>query len=232
MALGPCNNPERKGPLLIYYDLSIIEKRQVSTTNKTCFRSPFVNQSTPSVAAKGNIVLLTFWDRSKLNLQWKETKSFLLKWNMKIPTLWIQTLLCTVASPVYFDFEQKRAIPGRHHYCPIQNHIRPKKAPLQLNIDSNGLVFKHSTMNLIHEKQHFFHWNFHIVYLHSQRWAFCNSFLVWEFHVEAISAVTIICNRVKWCDLVPNLSVHSFTPTLLCSHLLHDILSAISFWII
>lgn len=135
--------------------------------------------------------------------------------------LWIQTLLCTVASPVYFDFEQKRAIPGRHHYCPIQDHIRSKKAPLQLNIDSNGLVFKHSTVNLIHEKKHFFHWTFHIVYLHSQRWAFCNSFLAWEFMwmpslqwpLFAIELGDVRSSSKPFCAFIySNPSVHSFTP--------------------
>lgn len=221
----------KRSIIMIFRLLKKDQYRQV-TRLVSGLRSPFVDQSTPSLAAKGKIVLLTFWDRYKLNLQWKKTRrvSYLCEiWKYKpygskhYYVLWHPLYILILSTRELFWADTTtvwyKTTSGR------------KKHPRQWNIDTNGLVFKHSTVNLIHEKQHSFHWTFHIVYLHSQRWAFCNSFSVWEFHVDVISAVTIICNRVKWCDLVPNPSVHSFTPTLRCIHLLHDILSAISFWI-
>lgn len=40
--------------------ISIIEKRKVSMSNKTFFRSFLLNRTTPPLAAKAKIVLFTF----------------------------------------------------------------------------------------------------------------------------------------------------------------------------
>lgn len=133
--------------------LQITETKPVLMSNKTCVRSPSVNQSTPSFAAKGKIALWTLWDRWKLNLQWKKTKRV-----CYLCEIWKyqpsgSKHCCTVASPVYFDFKHEKSILGRKHCCLIQDHIQQKKHPCNgiLFKHSNGLVSKHSKNNLVHE---------------------------------------------------------------------------------
>lgn len=138
----PMQQSRAKRSIIMIFRLLKKDQYRQATRLVSGLRSPFVDQSPPSLAAKGKIVLLTFWDTYKLNLQWKKTRrvSYCVKYentNLMDPNI---IMCCGI--PCIFDFEHKRAILGRHHHCLIQDHIRPKKAPSPMEYWFQWLCFQ------------------------------------------------------------------------------------------